>query len=67
MVELSLLAITWAHHYQSDDRKADTNEVLLCKQYHLRNSHHVAIHAGDEEFVKRVAILKLAGLELFRS
>jgi hypothetical protein len=67
VVELSWLAITRAEHYQSDDRKADTNELLLCKQYQLRNSHHVAIHAGDEESGKRVAIPTLKDLELFRS
>jgi hypothetical protein len=36
---------------------------MIHQKWCLRNSHHVAIHAGDEEFVKRVAILTLADLE----
>jgi len=30
--EKKMLAITWIGHYQSDDRKNETNEALLCKQ-----------------------------------
>jgi len=61
---MSWLAITQACQYQSDDRKADTNEVLAIMSQEFSP---VAIHGGDEKFVKWVAILTLAGLELIRS
>jgi hypothetical protein len=55
-----VLAITYAGHYQSDDRKTDTNEVLAIMSQEFLS---VAIRGWDEEFVKMVAILNLANLE----
>jgi hypothetical protein len=48
---------------KQDDRKNETNEMLAIAFQEFPNT--VAIQAGDEEFVKLVAIPTLAGSERF--
>jgi hypothetical protein len=61
--EKNVLAIIRLGHYQSDDRKNETKEMLEIIFPEFPNT--VAIQAGDEEFVKRVAIPNLTDLEQF--